>query len=47
LIEVCEVVHQLRGEAGARQKKGKCDIGVVQAEHGMLNGSVVFAFEGL
>ncbi len=46
LIEVCEVVAQLRGECGQRQKKGRCDIGVAQAEHGMLNGAVVIVFEG-
>jgi acetyl-CoA C-acetyltransferase len=45
-IEMCEVVTQLRGEGNTRQKKGRCDIGVVQAEHGMLNGSVVFVLEG-
>ena len=47
VIEMCEVVTQLRGEGGERQKKGRCDIGLVQAEHGMLNGSIVFILEGL
>ncbi|MCS7213528.1 MAG: thiolase family protein [Candidatus Calescibacterium sp.] len=46
LIEFAEVVRQLRGEAGEAQKKGKCDLGLVQAEHGMLNGAVVFILEG-
>lgn len=46
MIEFAEVAMQLRGEAGERQKKGKCDVGIVQAEHGMLNGSVVFILDG-
>lgn len=46
MIEFAEVTMQLRGECGERQKKGKCDLGLVQAEHGMLNGAVVFILEG-
>ncbi len=46
LIEFGEIVMQLRGECGQRQKKGRCDIGLAQAEHGMLNGAVVFILEG-
>lgn len=46
LYEIVEVVQQLRGEAEDRQVKGaKC--GLVHAEHGMVNGSVVFILEKL
>ena len=44
LFETFEVVTQLRGEAGDRQVPG-AKIGLVQAEHGMINGSVVYVME--
>jgi acetyl-CoA C-acetyltransferase len=44
LYELVEIVHQLRGEAGERQVKDP-GIGLIQSEHGMLNGAVVMLFE--
>jgi len=44
LYELAEVVRQLRGEAGERQVKD-ADVGLVQSEHGMLNGAVVMLLE--
>ena len=44
LLEIFEVVTQLRGEAGERQVPG-AGRGLVQAEHGMVNGSVVMIME--
>jgi acetyl-CoA acetyltransferase len=44
LLEVFEVVTQLRGGAGERQVPG-AKLGLVQAEHGMVNGSVVLIME--
>jgi len=44
LLEIFEVVTQLRGEAGERQVPG-AGRGMVHAEHGMVNGSVVLIME--
>jgi acetyl-CoA C-acetyltransferase len=44
LYEMVEVVRQLRGEAGDRQVKDAA-VGLIQAEHGMLNGAVVMILE--
>ncbi len=44
LLEAGEIVRQLRGEAGERQVKGARKA-LVQAEHGLLNGSMVFILE--
>jgi benzoylsuccinyl-CoA thiolase BbsB subunit len=44
LYEVAEIVAQLRGEAGERQVDG-ARLGLVHAEHGMVNGSVVAILE--
>lgn len=44
LLEAGEIVLQLRGDAGQRQVTG-AKTGLIQAEHGMLNGSMVFIFE--
>jgi acetyl-CoA C-acetyltransferase len=44
LFEVFEIVNQLRGTAGERQVPG-ARLGLVQAEHGMINGSVVLIME--
>jgi acetyl-CoA C-acetyltransferase len=44
LYEVAEVVRQLWGCAPGRQVEN-ARIGLVHAEHGMMNGSVVMAFE--
>jgi len=44
LFEVFEITKQLRGEAGLRQVPG-AKRGLVQAEHGMINGSVVIIME--
>ncbi len=44
LYEVAEVVRQLWGQAPGRQVEN-ARVGLVHAEHGMMNGSVVMAFE--
>lgn len=44
LLEIFEVVTQLRGEAGERQVPD-AGRGLVHAEHGMVNGSVVMIME--
>ncbi len=44
LYEVVEVARQLRGDALGRQVDD-ARIGLVQAEHGMMNGSAVLLFE--
>lgn len=46
LFEVYEVVKQLRGEAGPRQVDG-ASLGLVQAEHGLVNGSAVYVMEAV
>jgi acetyl-CoA acetyltransferase len=46
LLEVIEIVKQLKGVAENRQvKDAKC--GLIHAEHGMLNGSLVMILESL
>lgn len=45
LYEVAEVVRQLRGDALGSQVQA-ARVGLVHAEHGMMNGSVVCIFEG-
>lgn len=44
LLEVIEITKQLRGEADGRQVKN-AKTGLVHAEHGMLNGSMVMILE--
>ena len=44
LYEVVEVVRQLRGDALGKQVDG-ARVGLVHAEHGMMNGSVVCVME--
>lgn len=44
LLELQEVFEQLRGEAGDRQVEGAA-VGLVQAEHGVMNGSIVAILE--
>jgi acetyl-CoA C-acetyltransferase len=44
ILEIIELVCQLRGEAGERQVKG-AKIGLAQAEHGVLDGSAVAILE--
>jgi acetyl-CoA acetyltransferase len=44
LIETLEIVLQLQGRAQARQVSG-ATWGLMHAEHGMLNGSVVALWE--
>ncbi|UCD84534.1 MAG: thiolase family protein [Deltaproteobacteria bacterium] len=44
MMELVEIVEQLRGEAGERQVKN-ARVGLVHAEHGMLNGSIVLILE--
>jgi acetyl-CoA C-acetyltransferase len=44
LLELQEVFEQLRGEAGDRQVEGAA-VGLVQAEHGVMNGSLVAILE--
>jgi acetyl-CoA C-acetyltransferase len=45
LLELGEVFEQLTGAAGERQIEG-ASIGLVQTEHGMMNGSAVAVLEG-
>ena len=44
LYEVVEIVRQLRGEAPGLQAPDP-SLGLVHAEHGMMNGSIVLAME--
>ncbi len=44
MLEFAEVLWQLRGEAGDRQVKAP-GLGLVHAEHGMLNGGIVIIME--
>ncbi len=44
LYEVAEIVRQLRGEAPGIQAPDP-ELGLVHAEHGMMNGSIVLALE--
>jgi acetyl-CoA C-acetyltransferase len=44
LLELQEVCEQLAAEAGERQVEG-AEIGLVQAEHGAMNGSAVAILE--
>ncbi|MDP6934232.1 MAG: thiolase family protein [Myxococcota bacterium] len=44
LYEVAEVAHQLRGDAPGRQV-ADASVGLVHAEHGMMNGSIVLVLE--
>ena len=44
MMELVEVVEQLRGEAGERQVKD-ARVGLVHADHGMLNGSIILILE--
>jgi acetyl-CoA acetyltransferase len=44
LLEVGEILDQLLGESGARQVGG-ATVGLVQAEHGMMNGAAVAVLE--
>lgn len=44
LYELVEIVRQLRGEADERQVSGP-GVGLIQSEHGMLNGAVVMLLE--
>ncbi len=44
LLEITEVVRQLRGEAGERQRPG-ASIGLVHTEQGFINGSVVMVLD--
>lgn len=46
LYEVVEVCDQLRGRAASRQVSGAA-LGLVHAEHGMVNGSVVVLMEAV
>jgi hypothetical protein len=39
-----EILDQLRGAAGDRQVSGAA-VGLVQAEHGMMNGTTVAVLE--
>ena len=44
LLELGEILDQLRGRAGERQVPG-ATVGLVQAEHGMMNGAAVAVLE--
>jgi acetyl-CoA acetyltransferase len=44
LYELVEVVRQLRGDASERQVSGP-EVGLIQSEHGMLNGAMVMLLE--
>ncbi len=44
LLMVAEIARQLTGRAGKRQVRS-CKLGLVQTEHGMMNGGVVCALE--
>jgi acetyl-CoA acetyltransferase len=44
LLEVNEVVTQLRGEAGERQRPG-ASVGLVHTEQGFINGSIVMVLD--
>jgi len=44
LYEVAEVARQLRGDAPGRQVEN-ASVGLVHAEHGMMNGSIVMVLE--
>lgn len=44
LLETAEIVRQLRGEAGKRQRPG-AEVGLVHTEHGMMNGSLVMILD--
>ena len=44
LLEIVEVYRQLTGAAGDRQVKDP-RVGLVETEHGMMNGSIVFVLE--
>ncbi len=44
LLELLEVVTQLRGEAGQRQQRG-ARVGMVHAEHGLINGNLVMILD--
>ena len=44
LLETYEIAMQLRGAAGARQVADAA-LGLVHAEHGMLNGSAIAIWE--
>lgn len=46
VMMVCEITTHLRGQAGERQVKDAA-MGLVQSEHGMMNGSLVFILERL
>lgn len=45
LLEIIEIVWQIRGEAKERQVKN-AEIGLVQTEHGAVNGSMAMVLEG-
>jgi acetyl-CoA acetyltransferase len=44
LLETTEIVRQLRGEAGKRQRP-EAEVGMVHTEHGMMNGSMVMLLD--
>lgn len=44
LLETAEIVSQLRGEAGERQRPG-ASVGLVHTEQGFINGSVVIVLD--
>ena len=44
LLEITEVVRQLRGEAGERQRPGAA-VGMVHTEQGFINGSMVMILD--